>query len=284
MNGLSNTQAAGDGAAKAWWVWILLVVFAGLFASFITADVLTADSDNYYSKHAKYAGVLLCLLLVMSIGRHGHSGPDRVLVQFAFVGIAAADFVIGMLGRFLPGLALFLLVQVLLFARHVRGFRFLKEDLVSLGLFLGTGGLVFAAAYGSLAGAGLAVPAAIYALVLFLGLWAAERTRAWGFYPPASARLILVAMSLFVLCDWNTALFNALRENGPVLFRGHVPVPAAVESPEAAATVSVLEAVPYTLRQTLGIFVWIFYFPCLVLLALSAFRPGFLSSVLPRKV
>ncbi len=268
---------------KVWAVWLLLLVFVGFYASFLTADILTADSDNVYSKHAKYLAVLLCLILVMSIGRHGHDTRDRILLQSAFVGIAAADFTIGILGRFLPGLALFLAVQLILLFRHLRGVRFSVADAWSLGIIVAFGGLVFTLAFGLLREAGLLIPAAVYAVVLLVGLWAAERARAWSFFPSTSARLILVGMALFLLCDLNVALWNALAEDGRALLVGHVPA-AGQGGDRAAGAASVVAAVPFSVRQVLGILVWAFYLPCLVLLVLSGFQPAFLRRLLPRSI
>lgn len=265
-------------------IWLGLLMLVGLYGSFLTADILTADSDNTYSKHAKYAAVLICLLLVLALGKDAHDGLDRTLLQLAFVVIAVADFVLGIIGAFLPGLALFLLAQLLLLVRHLRGFRLVMAELVSGLFFLFLLLLICLAMAPGLRAAGMLVPAIVYGFFLFAGLWSAERVRARGFFSPAYGRVILVAMFLFVLCDINVALFNALEENGRALLTGYVPMaafPVAEVMELRSRSVSITAAVPFSLRQILGILVWFFYLPCLVLLAMSGYRGRFLVEVVP---
>ena len=75
-------------------VFIITVFLASFYASFLTADILTGDSDNLYSKALKYCCILLCFLLTIIIGQDGHDFLDTWLLRIALFFTAIADFAI----------------------------------------------------------------------------------------------------------------------------------------------------------------------------------------------
>src|SRR5437868_7010396 len=97
---------------KRLFVFIVTVVLAGLYSSFLTADIITGDSDNPYSKVVKFVCILLCFSLTLAIGMHGHDRRDTNLLRLALFLTVIADLVIGIMGHFMIGIGVFLLVQI----------------------------------------------------------------------------------------------------------------------------------------------------------------------------
>jgi len=245
----------------------LMIVFA--YGSFLTADVLTGDSDNFYSKAVKYACVLLCFFLTLLAGRDGHDERDTLLVRIAFFLTCLADLALGIMGHFITGLLIFMYVHVCHCFRNARGFSWNRREIISAVVLLAFAGAIMAAIAPVLAGSDFLPYALLYSAVLAISLWMALGTLWRLFFTGGTARLIALGMVLFFVCDVCVALFYALGDGGPVLFRGALPFPA------------VNLTVHHTPRSIIGILVWYFYLPAQLLLALSAFRASFLREVFP---
>jgi hypothetical protein len=111
--------------------------------------------------------------------------------------------------------------------------------------------------------------------------------RVEGFYPRTIDMIIAIAMVSFFLCDLNVGLYNSLSNEGHQLFVHSLGLPsdsARGVLPDSGSMAYVREItllVPYTLRSIIGILVWFFYLPTVVLLALSGYRLSFLRSLFP---
>lgn len=259
-------------------VFAVTILLVALYASFLTADILTGDSDNPYSKIAKYICILLCFVLTLAIGKNGHDRRDTRLLQAALFLTACADFTIGILGQFIAGIGVFILVHLVYIVRHARGFTWNKKEIVSASITYGFIALVFLLLRETLSAAGLFWPALVYALILSTSLWLAIGTIWRKFYPRTLDWFIAGGMLAFFLCDVNVGLFNAFKKDGMTLFYSLLAIRGEVVGTGSSP---VAVEIPYTLRSLIGILVWFFYLPAQFLLSLSGFRVSFLRSVYP---
>jgi len=231
-------------AGRRLFVFASTLLLVGLYFSFLTADYLTRDPYGSFSRTAKYGAILLCLGLTLAIGGEGHDRRDTWTLRLAFVLTAIADFVIGILGHFVAGVGVFLLVQIVYMVRHSRGFAWNRKEVWSLLLILGLCAAVFFRMSADLEEKGLFLPVLVYSLALALSLWLAIGTFWRKFFPRTMDFFIAYGMIAFFFCDLSVAL-------------------ASLERSFAAQLV------------------WFFYLPAQFLLALSGFRVGFLRSVYP---
>jgi len=263
---------------KRLFVFCVTVVLAGFYSSFLTADIITGDSDNPYSKVLKFLCILLCFSLTLAIGNHGHDGRDTNLLRLALLLTVVADFVIGILGLFMIGIGVFVLVQIVYVIRHSRGFTWTRNEIISGSIIYGTVALIFFFLREMLLAAGLFWPALLYTVILSGSLWMAIGTVWRKFYPRTIDWFIVIGMSAFFLCDINAGLFNSLKKDGMELFYGLFSIKGEVIG-SGHSPVDVV--IPYSLRSILGMLVWFFYLPAQFLLSLSGFQVNFLRSVNP---
>jgi hypothetical protein len=259
-------------------VFIVTVVLAGLYSSFLTADIITGDSDNPYSKIVKFVCILICFSLTLAIGKHGHDRRDTLFLRLALFLTVIADFVIGIMGHFMIGIGVFVLVQIVYVIRHSRGLTWTRNEIVSGSFIYGSVCVIFFFLREMLLAAGLFWPALFYTAILSGSLWMAIGTVWRKFYPRTIDWFIVIGMSAFFLCDINAGLFNALKKDGMSLFYGLFALKGEVIG-SGHSPVDV--AIPYSLRSILGMLVWFFYLPAQFLLSLSGYRVNFLRSVYP---
>ena len=245
-----------------------IVVFLTLsYVSYLTADILTGDSESYYSKALKYVCILGCFALTRLNARNAPDERDQGYLQAALFFVCIADFLIGILGLFIPGIAVFLVVQLILIVRHSRAFAWNRAEIRTLlTVFLpATGIFIYLAP--TFQAAGLLFPVVVYAAVLVTGLWMALGVGRRGFYPPATAGLITVGMVLFFLTDVCVGVYNAMgTSEGPVFF--HYTMSLRELGGDGLIRPRDVN-VPFTLRGVVGILVWVFYLPGILALALS---------------
>lgn len=87
---------------KRLFVFILTILLTGLYASFMTADLLTGNSENIYSRCVKSVCILICLFLALIPGKEGHDRGDTVVLQIAMILTAVGDFFLGIREIFEP--------------------------------------------------------------------------------------------------------------------------------------------------------------------------------------
>lgn len=262
-------------------VFLVLVFLIGAYTSFLTADIYslyleasTQAAGLAYVSGLKYACVLLALLLTLLIGRDGHDRRDRTLLQAAFLLIAVADLLIGILDRFVAGIAVFFVVQLCLIARHSRGWVLDRREVVSFALILGGAGTLLACLWSILPGH-LRLPAVLYVLVLATSVWMAVGTVWRTFFARTLDWFIVGGMVYFFFCDVNVGLSAALEGRQQSLTRYLVdPATGRTGLPVGSLDSPLLAQIAHWL-------VWYFYLPALTLLATSGYRLPFLRSILP---
>lgn len=267
---------------KRLFVFIITILLFAIFSSFLTADIFSGDSNNIYSRFVKFLTILLCFSLTLVIGRDGHDRRDTMLLRLAFLLTAAADFSIGILEQFLPGVAIFFLVQITYIIRHSRTFSWNRREIISCLIIVGSFATLMAFMAPTLIKAGLFLPGLVYCTALAISLWMAIGTIWRKFFPRTIDWFIAIGMVSFVLCDINVALFNALQKDGITLLHSIFEIKGSMlqeSKPEGMRDVII--AIPYTLRSIVGILVWFFYLPAQFLLALSGFGVSFLRSIYP---
>lgn len=156
-----------------------------------------------------FARSVACAALLPSGWRLAASPRDARAMGALFALVLAADALILLAGALVPGIAVFLFVQLGLAARHGAGLpRALREDpsrrrpvlLRAAGV-----ALAWCACMGALApslrSAGLFAPVAAYSLALGLSLFAALSAVPAGHFGAVRGRACAWAMVLFVGCD-----------------------------------------------------------------------------------
>ena len=233
----------------------LIAIAVVLTASFLVLDwmaffrcgavecCLMEGSD--FQNVAKCAVTAIMTLVVFSIGKESLCLRDRRLLQASFAVALCADFCFKILHEHLIGICFFMATQALLIVRHTR--RNETDNSFPVILYVPFGAGLLAAALvvsGVFSGPMLPVVAA-YGSFVVCSLVAACRVPKKGFFPARNARQIKWGMILFFCCDVCVGL------------SGLVSVDHSVQ--EIVATVA-------------HNFVWAFYTPALILLALSGYR------------
>ena len=202
---------------------------------------------SYYQHITKFAVTILAAFLTLLIGSNAISRQDRGLLQKAFAAAILADFSIKILHNWqmlpfkinylLLGVCFFIIVQVLLIIRHSKRSatdkHFPKVLYVSALIFAINAILVFTKTISLDIGVIVS-----YAGVLIPSVFIAWKTPKNDFFPKKNAQMIRWGMIFFLLCDAHIALSYF---SGTISFVAHN-------------------------------FVWVFYTPALVLLALSGFQ------------
>ncbi len=224
--------------------WIVLEIC--IFASFLTADILLGTPEGLYSRGVKYTAILLAAAAAQFIGDRGYGTRDRLLLQTALLLTGIADLLIGILGLFKPGIAVFLVVQATYVMRHGRGFQIDRHTLIPAAcLYIPTSLLLFLTR-ANLVEAGFLIPATVYGFTAATSLIVALQSRARGTYDAAGRKLVPLGMLLFFACDVNVGLYHAGIGG-----------------------------------NSTGILVWVFYLPAQVVLICSGMRADFLRTLLP---
>lgn len=203
--------------------------------------------------------VVLCNILIQLIGRDGEGHRLATLLGIAFVLILVADLVLTF-HQVIPAVLTFLVAQLLLAARHLRGFgaAWSSGALRRRLPFLVVVGVVELTLIGATLG-GLCLPLlgptpqffgiAVYALALGFSVWAAYAALVIGHFPKANAVLVAIGMTCFAACDVTVGVSIAVPPDQPL----------------------------YALQYL----TWTFYTPALVLLVLSGYSLRYLAPWLP---
>lgn len=246
-------------------------VFAVLGAVLLLAgSVYAVDWTVYlYGIPARlYPGIgkpgitLLCLVLVLSIGRHHLDRRDRALLLFAFLCMLPTDILMSVVALvpgvpvdspvFMAGGVLSIFAHVILAVRHGRGFPYFRktwrmertgETLLERAwlpaLIYGSAVLLVVFLWDDMARVGHLVIGPIYTAFFCTSTWFAWETVRYRLYPKANAWMAALAMTCWYLTEIAGEIYNiGIGDASEIAFR----------------------------------VVWVFYGTTVVLLALSGFR------------
>ena len=213
--------------------------------------------SSQYQHITKFLVPVIVAAMTIFIGKRAIGVRDRRFLQAAFAMIVCADacFKIGHnyvipfeenTGEFISfGIIFFLLAQLLLVFRHTR---VSEEDrsfpwilFFPLAIAISMAVLYLFGIYDSI----MFFASISYGPFLLCSLYAAWKSASTGFYPQRNARQIMLGMIFFTCCDFLTGLS---------LMTG-----ADHSGQEVMAVIS-------------NNFIWCFYTPALILLALSGYR------------
>lgn len=223
-----------------------------IYCSFIYLDFIT-QYRSVYSTGLKYIGILFCLIMSFLIGNRGHDKEDTKLLQIAFCFTAAADLCLVVLDYNTLGIFLFCFVQITYIVRHSRGIKkkcklYIIVAAIILIIFvcklvisnMGITNLEY-----NRINEKLIMIGCVYSVLLTCSLYTAWKTLNGNFYPRYSCFFISIGMTLFFLCDINVAI-SGISSN---------------------IIVQKIDVESFS-----RFFVWIFYLPSQVFLALSGYR------------
>jgi len=165
---------------------------------------------------AGYARDLLCVVILLLVGRNRLSPHDDRLLLAAFGLTLIADYFLTLRDDALPGTAIFLGVHALLIARHAQGWRAslaplerartLRLLVVSGLVVYGAAGLLIARVAPILSRTGQLALDTVYLLFLASSLWMGWGTLIRRFYPRMNAWFVAIGMTFFFLCDVTVGL------------------------------------------------------------------------------
>jgi hypothetical protein len=244
-----------------------LVAFAAiLFVSFFVRDWFVLhqcgavqsclDSASDYQNISKFTVTSIATLLAMLIGHRKVTRRDRFFLQSAFAMILCADFCFKILYNYFGtaetrenfitiGIGFFFVAQMIFIYRHTRtsnvDWSFPWIYCVPLAAVLAMTFL----AYFKVLESFMLMAIIAYAPTLFCSLFVACKVPKQGLFPEKNASMIMLGMICFTCCDILTGL-------------------------------SLLTGVDHSLREILAVvsnnFIWLFYVPAIVILALSGYR------------
>jgi len=219
----------------------MLILFLYLF--FIALDYSLQNTGSKYSIAAKYFSILLCFIMTIMIGRNGHDIVDTRLLQSAFFFTACADYCLLLSNKFMVGVLIFCIVQIIYIFRYTRDLKSRsKIFLAVLIIYILLSIIALSALNTQSLDLRLSLICLFYGCLIITSLITAVRTLKTNYFPLCSSVMICIGMILFLLCDINVALFNIFQENGS-----------------------------YTARIC-GLLIWVFYLPAQVMLALSGYK------------
>ncbi len=267
---------------------LFLTIFflVGAYTSFVTSDVYAlyletldqkSGAGSLYSQWLKFSCIVFCFLLTLQIGRDGHDRRDRTLLQAALGLTVLADFLIGILGKFEMGVAVFFLVQIAFITRHARGFKWNKKELISAALIYGGVAAIFFLLVLPLLSGAMLFAAPVYALALTTSVWIGIGTIWRKFYARTLDWFIAIGIVAFFMCDVNVGLAASLEsmsaETAPAWTRYLMDFSTGRTSMDISN--------PSLLGQLFAAFIWYFYLPAQTLLSLSGYQLPFLRSIFP---
>jgi len=237
---------------KRLYIKLMLSFTAVLGACFIALDFsrfLNRDYsyDIFPSALLKRICVIIAAVIAWSVGRDGLSPKDSRLMKAAFIFAVFGEAAFLFKERAI-GVGMFALCQTLLIIRNSTGLRYKlaragtkqKRGLVISGIIIIIS-VIFPFLSGYFFKTDITLNIAyLYGIILSISLWAGLACNILGLLPQANARMAAWGMICFFCCDVLVGL-DAVLEAG----------------------------LPWLLANS---FIWVFYIPALVLLALSCYR------------
>lgn len=161
----------------------------------------------------QYVRTVVAVALFAVCLRRAAPGRDRLTMMPVALLILVADWLIILQGELVIGVMTFLVVQLLLIARHGRGvvaaFRDplkRRQAIMTYGAALVASALSGPVLIGPLKAAGLIVPLGAYGIVLVVSLGFALTSGLTGALPQPEARYAGIGMAFFSACDMTVAL------------------------------------------------------------------------------
>jgi hypothetical protein len=219
------------------WKRVLVLVLVGLAlllaGSFIAVDwvILLFGVQTIYAGVAKPVLSLLCLLLVLLIGKDGIDRSDTILLVIAFLFILPVDVLMSIVAlspeigvaspAFMTGGVLSIVAHGVLLVRHGRGFPYLRSGYrrergrAALGSFLwlpvlvfGLWALVLLPLLGPMIRIGHLLIGLVYSGLVVTSTWVAWETVRFGLYPRWNAWLVGVAMTCWFATEIVGEIYN----------------------------------------------------------------------------
>jgi len=174
---------------------VLLTAIISLYLAFLSVD-LFSNSMHQLSTNLKYASIVMCFLLAISLHWQSVNRQDSRYVVVALALTLVADWFLLFTNNNIAGIFWFCLVQLVYLKRC-------HKPLFQLGIVVATCAVMvdFLTAFRS-----LHVIAGLYALLIIACLIATFKTT----LPKFNLRCVQIGMLLFVLCDLHVALLNRL--------------------------------------------------------------------------
>lgn len=193
----------------------ILTIAAIAIDLYTWSNVLKASDTNLdtwiiWSRYIRFARTAVFSFIFIAYLQSGHFTKDHTLMLLAMLVATIADFYLILQNKLIIGIGIFGIMQLLLLYRHLQGFswQLFQQKIyiyLTIGLFVFAGGILYLL-YAPLQAKGLFWPVAGYGFLLVLSVLAAAYSKASGVLSPMQAKLALVGMVLFLVCDITVGL------------------------------------------------------------------------------
>lgn len=229
---------------------ILVIIEILIFIVFLYNDILFKNNYNSYSLYLKYSTIILCLIIVILIGEEGYNKIDTVLVLFAKLFTAMADYYLLFTANYKLGILCFCVVQITYIIRHSLMEKETYKNIVFMATALTLAIIASVVVKIDNFDKELLSLGCLYAALLTTSVYCGLSTLKRGYYPRGGALVISIGIILFLFCDLNVAFFNIVRYIGLGKYEFFT-----------------------------GFLIWFFYFPSQLLLSLSGYKMQFLKNL-----
>lgn len=233
---------------------ILLVIIAMLYFVFLYMDLFKIQTF-ISSSIIKFLSMILVLIICLMTSSNAIYSKDVFLLKIGlFITIIADIFLLLFDNHYIIGIGLFCIVQILYLIRYsdkgtkiiIRNFGIIFITLFIIYILINQ--FIIKIDF-------LIIIALYYAICLLSSTNKAIHLHKYKSYPNLNSRMIALGMILFLLCDINVALYNIPKF---MVISNNLSIPLNNISP---------------------IFMWLFYLPSQVLLALSGYSYNYLKNV-----
>ena len=222
---------------------IILVCILFCYILIFVNDFSLQSTGNKYLMVVKYFSILLCFILTIMIEKNGHDILDTRMLQSGLFFTVCADYCLVVSNKFILGVEIFCIVQIIYIFRFTRDLKS-KTKIFStiLIIYIILSITAFTAYKVVKFDLRLILICIFYGCLITTSLIAGIRTLKTNYFSLYSSVLISIGMIMFFMCDINVALFNILQKSGS--YFANIP----------------------------RFFIWIFYLPAQVMLALSGYN------------
>ncbi len=199
---------------------MLSIIIGLLYILFLCSDI--SNTKIFLSSAVfKYISIILCFVITILIGEDGLNKRDRLLLQIGFFITILGDLCLLIFDYYIPGVALFCLVQIIYYNRYKGGpnhrasFVFVEF----IAIFLLTVIIYYIVNLTLIKIDFLFAIAFFYAVCLILSTVESIKTFKYKLYPCYNRYMIVIGMILFLLCDISVALFNISKEFNMTVYK-----------------------------------------------------------------
>ncbi|MFA9398477.1 MAG: lysoplasmalogenase family protein [Clostridiaceae bacterium] len=223
-------------------VWWNINIIIMIYISFLFLDI--SNKNSFINTDIlKYISIILCFFISFLYSNTSISKVDLNLLRLGLFFTVLADLCLLFLDKYIIGIILFCIVQIIYLIRYERGeiirniiFLFIIAFIILISIYF------MKLFYGEVEN--IFPVSLFYAICLLTSVIKAYKNKS---YPCPNNYIIRWGMTLFLLCDISVAVYNVTNN---LIYFPHI----------------------YTMNQVFLQFIWLFYLPSQLLISLSGLK------------